>query len=316
MIIDGYGHAGLPRFHSVADHRTMMTEHGITHAVLSAFDSSPDLAALHRAITEFPESIRALGIPLGRDDAEIGVAVAAQLAAGFSGLRLTDRDLAERPWLLDQVAEAGRIILVAGRCTAEPVARTLLRTLDQHPRSVIIGCHFAGGGVPAELSGGPVGELFRHPRFFVVFSRHGGHPAAAIEAWAEAVIATTGWSRLLWGSEAPVLFWRDETAATALAWIDRFAPTEEERAAFLGGNAHRLYFTEPVPVAPLELPFDPWQRRHQVPAQLWLHGLPVPQDLAGRLVQAWRRSDAGTVGEFAISLLDRSLPPSAGPEGR
>ncbi len=306
-LIDAYAHVGLPRFLDLAAYRQVMAACGIGRAVLSAFDSSPDLAAIHAAIAQAPERFRGLGVPLGRDRAEMAACVQAQLDAGFSGLRLSERDVIERPFLLDAVAD--RIAIVCGQVGADDCARGLLAHLERHAQSVVVAGHFAGGGTPLDLTTGALAALLDHPRCFVVFSRQGAHEPAAIASWAEAILARTGWSRVMWGSEVPVLFWRDETVAEAIAWIDRLAPTPEQRAGFLGGTAALLYFARPPASAPLRLPLAPAQRRREIPAVLWARGLPVAQSVAGRLVQAWLAEGGdGTLGAYLQALLDRTLP--------
>lgn len=282
---------------------------GIDRAVLCSFDSSPDLAAIHAALVQSPDRFRGLGVPLGNDHAEMEASSRAQLEAGFSGLRLTDQDIAERGFLLDIVAGIGRLALVVGQVSSARTSRTLLTALERHPGLRLIGGHFAGVDDPAVLTVGPAAELFAHPRFSVVFSRHGGFPEAALDAWADAVIARCGWSHILWGSEAPVMFWRNETIGSAVAWIDRFAPTPEQRAAFFSGNAERLYFSEPAVLSPLLLSFDPHARAKAFPATLWARGWPIDQRIAGRLVAAWLAAGGdGTLGAYLERHLDETLP--------
>jgi len=310
LLIDAYAHVGLPRFQSVGDYEGVMARAGIGRAVLCSFDSSPDLAAIHTAISRSPDKFRGLGVPLGNNRAEMEAAVRAQLAAGFSGLRLTDEDVIERPWLLDILAAEGRIAIVCGRPSADQSARALLANFERNPDAIVIGGHFAGVDNPRILAYGPAAMLFAHPRFHVVFSRHGGFPSAAVLAWAEAVVARTGWSRILWGSEAPVMFWRGEAMPEAIDWVERLAPTSGERAAFHGGNAARLYFSQPTAIAPLVLPFDPRTRARSFPATLWANGLPVDQVLAGRMIHAWLAAGGeGNLGAFMEKLLDDHLPP-------
>jgi hypothetical protein len=110
------------------------------------------------------------------------------------------------------------------------------------------------------------------------------------------------------GSEAPVLFWRNETMGDALGWIDQLNPDAAERAMFFEGTARALYFDKPMALAPLRLPFDPWERARAFPATLWSRGLPVEQGIAGRLVTAWLAAGApGHLGDFAERLLDSAL---------
>ncbi len=309
VVIDAYAHVGLPRFQSVADYRAVMAANGIAQAVLCSFDSCPDLHAVHQAIAPAPGRYRGLGVPLGQDRAEVEDGVRAQLAAGFSGIRLSDGDIVERGWLLDIIAEAGAIAMVCGRVASEACSQTLLTYLARNPAATVVAGHFAGGGNPELLRDGAVAALFEHPSFHIVFSRHGAFAPLAICAWAEAVVRRTGWSRVMWGSEAPVLFWRNETVATALVWVDQLGPTADERAAYFSGNARKLYFEAPARPAPLALSFNPWERARIIPSGLWANGLPVDQSLAGRLVHGWLASGGqGTLGEYLQHVLARTLP--------
>jgi hypothetical protein len=310
-LIDAYAHVGLPRFQHIDDYRAVMAAGGIDQAVLSLFDACPDVAGVHAALRRWPDTFRVLGVPLGTDDKQREAGIEAQLDAGFSGIRFADSDVSERPWLLDLVAARNRVAVVCGRPSTPKIARELLAVLERHPGAHVVGGHFAGAADPSVLTEpGPVADLFAQPRFLVVFSRHGGYPAGVIDDWARGLVATCGWQRLLWGSEAPVLFWRNETVATALSWVDRLGPTAEERAAFFGGNAHRLYFGEPVRPVDLRLPFNFWEPARPIPAGLWASGLPVEHSIAGRLVQSWLRAGGqGTLGEYVQTVLDRALPP-------
>lgn len=211
MIVDAYSHVGLPRFQTVADYRGIMQRVGIGKAMLSAFDSAPDLAGIHGAFMQSPQTFRGLGVPLGRDDAEIAAGARAQLAAGFSGLRLTMFDVVEKPFLLDLIGAAGGIALVVGHLAETAPARILVDVLERHENLQVVAGHFAGGGAPHELATPYVADLFAHPRFAVVFSRQGGYPPAQIATWAEAIscshrlVATDVGS----GGARPVLAKRD-----------------------------------------------------------------------------------------------------------
>ncbi|MGV8989397.1 MAG: amidohydrolase family protein [Cypionkella sp.] len=307
-IVDCYAHVGLPRFQSVADCRRGLDAAAIGRAVLCAFDSAPDLTGIHAAFSAAPNRFRGIGIPLGRDRAEIEAAARAQRDAGFSGLRLSDRDVVERPWLLDIALANGGVAVVAGRSLTADTARALAAGLERHRQANIVGGHFAGGG--GDLFDPAVAALFDHPRFCIQFSRHGGFAEPAISDWAATVVDRVGWGRVMWGSETPLLFWRNETMAEALAWVDRLTPSEAERARFLAGNAQRIYFDQPISAAPLKLGFDERTRARPVPAGILANGLAVDQALAGRWIQAWR-ADGGQdrAGDWLAALLDRALPP-------
>lgn len=312
-IIDAYSHAGLPRFQTVADLAKVMKTAGIGRAVVSAFGSSPDLRSIHEALVSQPDVYRLVGIPIGRDRGQVEAAVRAQLAAGFSALRLTDGDVLERPWLLDIIGAASAIAFVCGDVlSTDEGAQVMLKHLSAHVDSVVVGGHFAGPRDPSVLDSGAVAELFSHPRFAVVFSRPGAIPPGVLEPWATALVERIGWEKLMWGSESPVLYWRNESIDSAMAWIDRLSPTEMERAAFFSGNAQRIFFASDIAPAPLELPFDPWEDAPKFPVQMWMNSLFIDQAVAGRLVHAWL-ADGGPqselLGSYVERILARSLPP-------
>jgi amidohydrolase family protein len=319
MLIDAYAHVGPPRFPHIDDYRIAMAEAGIGRALLCSFDSSPDLFHLHAVLSRWPTQFRVIGVPLGNDRAEMTAAAQAQLTAGFSGLRLTEADVMERPWLLECLGQAGAITLVSGKLSAPALSSALLGYLERFSDAVVVGCHFAGGGEPMSLQSGTAAALFSHPRFYANFSRHGAFDSAKLEIWTRALVEHMGWERVLWGSEAPILFWRNETMISALRWIDRLAPTDPERHALFCGNAERLYFSENVKLSALQLPFDPQQRANIRPAGMWPAGLSLDQNLAGRLVHAWLQvapARRGTLQEYLETVLDGSLPPLAGGKTR
>jgi predicted TIM-barrel fold metal-dependent hydrolase len=309
-IIDAYAHVGLPRFQGAAGYWRRAAAAGVTRAVFSAFDASPDLGSLHALARSEPDRVRALGVPIG-EGPERADSIRAQLRAGFSGIRLADRDLAaSERGTLDAIGEADGIAVVCGASISEEAgAALLLSHLERHPSAIVIGGHFAAPRDPSALAGA-VAELFRHPRFAVVFSRHGGFAPDSLEAWVTAALELTGWDRIMWGSESPVLHWRDETFASAIAWIDRLGPSHQQRAAFFADTAQRIFFGASPEFGELRLPADPWRTAPRQPAVLWANGLPLRQDLAGRLLQSWDASPtpATTLGAHLERLLDDALP--------
>jgi hypothetical protein len=309
IVIDGYSHIGLPRFQTFAAHLRAMHENGIDKAVLSAFGSSPDLSGLHDALTQQPTRVRILGIPYGRDRSEVETCIRAQLNAGFSGLRLTATDVVHRPWILDLLAQAGAVSLVAGGvASSDKVSGLLFSHLQEHETARIVTAHFAGAADPIVLTRGPQSALFAHPRLAVVFSRHGAFPADVVDPWARALVDSFGWTRLMWGAEAPVLYWRNETLRSALDWIERLKPSDAERAEFFGATAQRFYFDDVPPTAPYEESVDPWATAEIMPATLWSNGLPVDQKVAGRLVSDWNEAggqNRETLGAFVARLLEK-----------
>ncbi|HWD06779.1 MAG TPA: amidohydrolase family protein [Amycolatopsis sp.] len=312
MVIDGYLHIGLPRFQSASDALVVMDSAGIGKAVACPFTTCPDLVEVHRALRLAPERIRAAGLPLGADRGEVEKGIRAQLEAGFDGLRLSGQDVAERSWTLDALGDA--VALVCGEQGLHTGAEALLSYLGRNPGALVLGGHFAGPVDPEELFRRypATAELFAHERFAVICSRQGLFDPPLMQDWTAALIERVGWRRLLWGSEAPVLHWRDEPIATAMRWIERFEPDAEQAADFYSGNAQRLVFDRPRrEITELRLPFDPFAFEVAKPSPTWPYGLPLDNRLTGRLLHGWLGwggAGRGPLRQYLDEVLAGALP--------
>ena len=312
-MIDAYAHVGMPRFQTVEDCRATMQRLGIAKTLVCAFDCCTDLAEVHRAISRYPGEFRGLGLALGADRAEVERGIAMQIEAGFIGLRLNVADVRDRPWLLDILGRLEAFPLVVGENALAEAAPALLKYLDANPSGLAVGGHFAGPTDPAALSRpGAVRDLFSHPRFVVVMSRQGIFAPTKIEESAQALLGILGWERSLWGTEAPVLYWRDEPVGRTPGWIDRFAPDPVQRAAFFTGNAQRLIFSRPgADPHPLRLPFDPRSFEVSRSVPMWPFGLSMDTGLPGRLIHGWIKwggEDRGPLSAYLDDVLDQALP--------
>ena len=273
---------------------------------------------MHAALSAADGRFRGLGLPLGLDRSETERAVLAQLDAGFAGLRLSGADVRDRPWLLDLLAARGAFPLVCGENALAEGAAALCAYLDATPDGLVVGGHFAGPTDPRTLDTDPaVRDLFAHPRFVVVWSRQGIFPPELLDAWATALKDRMGWERMLWGSEAPVLFWRDEPVRETPGWIERFAPTDAQRTAFFTGNSERLIFARPVPPpALLRMPFDPWRDDPRRDTPMWPFGLSMDTALTGRLVHGWMEwggEPRGPLRAYLQEVLDCAFPQQPAP---
>ncbi|MFC4243173.1 amidohydrolase family protein [Gryllotalpicola reticulitermitis] len=311
MLIDAYQHVGLPRFQSGDDALTALDTAGIDRALVCAFDTCPDLVEVHRTLLRAPDRIVACGLAQSGDRATVEARVRAQFEAGFSGLRLSGGDIERMPWLLDLIGDAGAIALVCSSDGLRREASALGRMLRDHPRSLVLGGHFAGPTDPAVFDSADVAALFAHERFAVIASRQGLFEPRVLDPWFDELLARVGTERLLWGSEAPVLYWRDETLRGSADWLESRIADPAQLAAIRGGNAERLLFARERPApAPLELESDPMSLVDVKPAAMWPHGLSVPDPIAGRIVHHWLQSQGGgsTLNEFIAQVLDGALP--------
>lgn len=311
-MIDSYVHIGLPRFQSVEDCEMVMQASGIEKAIVCPFETCPDIASVHRAIQSSPGRFRGAGIPLGKSRQEMTEGVRAQLDAGFAGLRLSDADVVERGFLLEELGRRDAFALVCGRDGLQASARSLLAYLARFENGLVIAGHCAGPTLLSVLDDSAVAELYAHERFVIVLSRQGLFPEPMVSEWVGAVIERVGWTRVLWGSESPVLHWRDESIDTAKSWIERFSPSPEDHEGFFARNAERLVFDRPIgSPGPLQLPYDPWAYEVPRPSPMWPFGLDLDTRLSARLVHGWLQWGGGTRGPlrgYLEEILDGAMP--------
>jgi hypothetical protein len=191
-----------------------------------------------------------------------------------------------------------------------------LTFLEAHPDSIIVSPHMAAPTSPDIFRTEPaVKALFSHPHFHVVMSRQTLFDAPTMTAWGHALIEHVGWDRLMWGSEAPVLYWRDETLDAAAAWIEQFKPTAEQLADFRWRNAERVIFARPKrELSPLALPYEPFDYQIDRPAPMWPLGFNADTRLPARLVAAWM-AEGGPAVQSLSAFASRLLMEATGAVG-
>ena len=307
---DGYAHIGLPRFQTAETCLANMDANGIGKAMVCPFETCPDLAEVHRAYSIAPNRFRIFGLSLGgADRGLVEKGLHAQFDAGFEGMRVSLERIAEVPFVLDVIAQRKGIpLVVTNQGGHAPQAERLLAFLDAHPDSIIVSPHMAGPTHPQIFAeNAAVKALFSHPNFYVVASRQTLFDPATMTAWGWALVEHVGWDRLIWGSEAPVLYWRDETIDQAASWVDQFGPSEAQRTAFFSGNADRAIFARPLRAPqPLALPYEPFDFELKRLAPMWPNGFDADTDLPGRLVARWMDEGGPSVqslSAFANKLL-------------
>jgi hypothetical protein len=296
-VIDAWGHVSLPRFFSAEDFIQVLDGNQAEAAVVGTAPTCPDLVELSRGLIKYPDRLRPIGLALGKSPSERLEFISAQLDAGFTGIRLPVALIAAEPQILELLGRAGRAAYVEGNDGFKAGARVLLDFMDKYPEAVACGTHYAGPTNP-DIFGkeDAVRQLFRHPRFYLIFSRQGFMDPGVLRPWTFAIVEEAGWNKVMYGSEFPVALWRDETFRSTQGWIDAIGlnPTLEERHKFFYQNAHDLFFSKHIPSHQID---SKWERRDWRSVQpVWLFqrngvdvnkGIDLPEDTHRKILQSY-----------------------------
>jgi predicted TIM-barrel fold metal-dependent hydrolase len=271
-MIDAYLHVGGLRFGPADLAVRELARYGIARGIMVLPPVCPDFDALRRARELMGDAVRLVGIPFGDTDARRAELTAWQIAFGITGMRMMPHEITENQSSLDLMGAAGAWLFAINPCDSAEITSCLLDWLEKHPSARIASPHFLKPGRLDRMVADPSSarQLLAHPRFFAILSRQGAtgstqpYPHPDLRGWVEDVVAIMGWEKILWGSEYPVIHWRDETMPCAVRWIRDFLPKTDEGdlTKFIGQNAERLFFTDPAPndsagPAPSWLPSPP-----------------------------------------------------------
>jgi len=324
-ITDAYAHVGEPRFGSLEQMIRYMQASRIGRAVAVLGPLVPDLTTLAAAARLDPDRLRVVGIPFGDTAAKRLEAVRVQLALGAIGMRLDLREASDNPDVMALLGERGRIAYGIDACRNQQIAGMYLAWLDRYPAARVIAPHFMAAGFDRsdeERAGGNVERLMRHPRFAGILVRNLGMlgsqpPHAEYRAWIDYVLEHCGASRLMWGSEYPVLYWRNELPEAAIATFRGLlaSASDEQFARIADGNAADLLFGESPPERETLPTMPDWidrdfPRNRNVP--LLPKGIELQPDVYSRLLESYMASPAYVQG---LSLADYLLAPWMGRDG-
>jgi hypothetical protein len=255
---DAYCHVGPPRFGTLEQAIRMFDLSGIPRGVLVLGPGMPAYRTLFRAMAQYPDRLRGVGILCGATASRRKEIAEMQVRAGAIGLRMEPPEVEANPEVLDLLGAAGKWIFAVGAAQGghTGTVHALLGWLARYPRGRVAAPHFLAPTPfdPATDDGRALAELIGHPRFFAIFSRHGGvgsrmpYPHADLAPWVHQVIDIAGAERILWGSEFPVACWRNETLPECQGWLAELDPGlgESLLKGFHDDNARRLFFSGPV----------------------------------------------------------------------
>ncbi|MEZ4664896.1 MAG: amidohydrolase family protein [Caldilineaceae bacterium] len=260
-LTDAYAHIGLPKYGSLQDVGRFFARLRIQQGVLVLGPGIPDLYSLMLAHQYFGENVRSMGIPFGVTKTQRLELGELQMQLGVSGLRIMPAELAENPVLLERLGQAGLWLFAINPFDSAQTVRLLLDWLERHPSGKVASPHFLRPRPLAQMLAERNIEqtlgyaLLQHPRYHAIFSRQGGvgsgevYPHPNLRPWVEQIAEQTTWQRILWGSEFPIIYQRNEQPEAARDWLLKLGVpiSAQDAADFYTNNAQRLFFADPPP---------------------------------------------------------------------
>ncbi len=218
---------------------------GVERAVLvQAFGAyTYDNAYAAAAAAEHPGRFVSVGIPDVADAAAPDAVRALAQTPGFAGIRLfaigdSVRLDDERSFALCALAgELGLAVTVALLVPELPQLRTLLERFPGQPVLLDHGGFPDLGGGPPFAAARPLFDLADCPNLHLKVTTHALDTPGVLPR----LVEVFGAERVLWGSDFPQVQDRPYPALVALGRSAADALTPEQRDAFLGGNALRLF---------------------------------------------------------------------------
>ncbi|MFH5181618.1 amidohydrolase family protein [Paenibacillus sp. TAB 01] len=304
QVIDAYSHVGSPRYGALKDALDNMKRWGIGKSVLVLAKTVPDFGALFDGIRMHPDTVRGIGIPFGASSAQREALAELQLQAGVLGLRMEPEETLGNPRIVERLGAAGRWIFAIHPFGSPELTAAYLDWLEHFPQGRIAAPHLlVAESRLEELSGNPYMEkLLQHPRFYAIFSRHGGvgskeaYPHRDLLPWVSYVLKHAGTERVMWGSEFPVIYSRNESMPQCQEWLSELHPdlTADQLQAMMHDNAERVFFSEPAEV-PADVPLPGWIREQFDHKQfVWVYTqdpVKVPVYLYDRLLTGYLKSE-------------------------
>ncbi|SFK79129.1 Amidohydrolase [Paenibacillus sp. 1_12] len=304
-ITDAYSHIGMPRYGGLADFVQHMQRFQIKKSVMVLAKTVPDFTSLFAGIADYPHTIRGVGIPFGQTEQQREEMVAIQLKAGVIGLRMEPAEIVANPAILRTLGEQGKWIFAISPFHSEAISRIYLDWLEEYPQSSIAAPHllYSQSACEALKQSQQVRDLLRHPRFHVIFSRHGGtgstesYPHSDFLPWMSYVFEQASIDRIMWGSEYPVIYSRNESMPQCISWLEaiRCGLSEQQLKDVMHDNTERCFFTEQGPKREYAAIPD-WvaeQFDYQQTVRLYNHeGFELTLDVYGKLLNGYLQSDA------------------------
>lgn len=252
-IVDAYCHCGLSKYEPVEKVRETMKAAGVSRAVLVQHLGEFDNSYIGSAVASDPQHLAGVLLVDHRQPDVVGTLGRWHSTGHFQGIRLTSQAITEAPDLLSTAANLGLIIVLYAPEGIRPILKKLEEEFRLAPFTRLVITHL---GNPT-LEKGDVAEsardVFRLAKFGNIFLQISGmaqfcpFPHDDLRPLIADSFTHFGPTRLLWGSNFPVVGTQEDYAADLHLLLDGKLPIPSDAIPKVAGeNAQRLWFNRVV----------------------------------------------------------------------
>jgi predicted TIM-barrel fold metal-dependent hydrolase len=249
-IVDSYLHCGLTKFEPIERVREVIAAAAVSRAVIVQHLGEFDNSYIQRIVAQEPDRIA--GVCMVDHTVPQAEPVLRDLAGEgrFRGVRITAEALTEAP---DLVLTAFRLGLVVVLYTPDGLANNvnaLVRVLDQHPDGKVVISHLGNPNPDESPAFDRHLRALRLAEYRNVYFQVSGmkmfcpYPHQVLYPIIEMAAERFGGSRLLWGSNFPVVGGADDYVRDLALLTECRTPIPNESIhAVTGENALQLWFS-------------------------------------------------------------------------
>jgi L-fuconolactonase len=248
-LIDAYAHCGLSKYEPIERVRATMAAAGVSRAVLVQHLGEFDNSYIGSVAAGDPEHFAGVML-VDHQSAQVADALRHWAASGhFHGLRLPADALLDRPALFSLAGDLGLVIVLFTPLGIRPILGPLVQQLEIAPLTRVVVSHLGNPCVHGAQADEAAADVLELAQFANVYVQVSGikmfcpPPHEPLYPLIERVVAAFGASRIMWGSNYPLVGSQDDYIADLRLLLDGRLPVPREAIPqIVGENARRLWF--------------------------------------------------------------------------
>jgi L-fuconolactonase len=247
-LIDAYAHCGLSKYEPIERVRATMAAAGVSRAVLVQHLGEFDNSYIGSVVASDPEHFAGV-LLVDHESDQAGDSLHHWAATGhFRGLRLPADALLGQPALFSLAADLGLVIVLFAPLGIRSILAPLVKQLESAPFTRVVVSHLGNPRVHCAQADAVAADVLELARFANVYVQLSGMkmfcppPHEPLYPLIERVVAAFGASRIMWGSNYPLVGSQDDYIADLRLLDGRLPVPREAIGRIAGENARRLWF--------------------------------------------------------------------------